>query len=110
MYQGKTHALFAKYAIPQMIGLLFNSVYTIVDGIFIGHRLGTDSMAAGRRLCATDRNSDRSSHVGSLRRRGGWSPAPGAEREGESGAGIPYRCDLRLWNGHPDYDFRQYLN
>ncbi len=46
MYQGKTHALFAKYAIPQMIGLLFNSVYTIVDGIFIGHRLGTDSMAA----------------------------------------------------------------
>lgn len=46
MYEGKTHTLFAKYAIPQMIGLLFNSVYMIVDGIFIGHRLGTDSMAA----------------------------------------------------------------
>lgn len=27
MYDGKTHALFAKYAIPQMIGLLFNSIY-----------------------------------------------------------------------------------
>lgn len=46
MYEGKTHTLFAKYAIPQMIGLLFNSVYMIVDGVFIGHRLGTDSMAA----------------------------------------------------------------
>lgn len=46
MYEGKTHALFAKYAIPQMIGLLFNSVYMIVDGVFIGHRLGTEAMAA----------------------------------------------------------------
>ena len=46
MYQGKTHVLFARFAIPQMIGLLFNSVYTIVDGVFIGHRLGTDAMAA----------------------------------------------------------------
>ena len=25
-----------KFAIPQMIGMLFNSVYLIVDGIFIG--------------------------------------------------------------------------
>lgn len=46
MYEGKTHTLFAKYAIPQMIGLLFNSVYMIVDGVFIGHRLGTDAMAS----------------------------------------------------------------
>lgn len=29
-----------------MIGLLFNSVYIIVDGVFIGNRLGTDAMAA----------------------------------------------------------------
>jgi len=29
-----------------MIGLLFNSVYTIVDGVFIGHRLGREAMAA----------------------------------------------------------------
>ena len=46
MYGGKTHALFVKYAIPQMIGLLFNSIYLIVDGIFIGNRLGRDAMAA----------------------------------------------------------------
>lgn len=46
MYEGKTRTLFAKYAIPQMIGLLFNSVYFIVDGIFIGNRLGRDAMAA----------------------------------------------------------------
>lgn len=46
MYQGSTEALFARYAVPQMIGLLLNSVYIIVDGIFIGNRLGTDAMAA----------------------------------------------------------------
>lgn len=38
--------MFAKYAIPQMIGLVFNSVYMIVDGVFIGNVLGRDSMAA----------------------------------------------------------------
>ena len=46
MYHGSAKTLFVKYAIPQMIGLLFNSVYIIVDGIFIGNRLGTDAMAA----------------------------------------------------------------
>ena len=46
MYEGKSHTLFAKYAVPQMIGLLFNSVYMIVDGVFIGNRLGRDAMAA----------------------------------------------------------------
>ena len=46
MYEGKSHTLFAKYAIPQMIGLVFNSVYMIVDGVFIGNVLGRDSMAA----------------------------------------------------------------
>lgn len=46
MYEGKSHALFARYALPQMIGLLFNSVYMIVDGVFIGNRLGRDAMAA----------------------------------------------------------------
>ena len=29
MYEGKSHTLFAKYAVPQMIGLLFNSVYSL---------------------------------------------------------------------------------
>lgn len=46
MYEGSSHTLFAGYAIPQMIGLLFNSVYTIVDGVFIGNVLGRDAMAA----------------------------------------------------------------
>lgn len=46
MYEGKTHTLFLRYAVPQMLGLLFNSVYVIVDGIFIGNRLGRDAMAA----------------------------------------------------------------
>lgn len=46
MYQGKSHNLFLKYAVPQMIGLLFNSVYMIVDGVFIGNRLGRGAMAA----------------------------------------------------------------
>lgn len=46
MFEGKPRAVFARFAIPQMIGLLFNSVYTIVDGVFIGHRLGREAMAA----------------------------------------------------------------
>ena len=46
MYEGKTRTLFVKYAIPQMIGLVFNSVYMIVDGVFIGNVLGRDAMAA----------------------------------------------------------------
>ena len=46
MLEGKTHTLFLRYAVPQMVGLLFNSVYTIVDGVFIGNRLGRDAMAA----------------------------------------------------------------
>ena len=46
MYEGKTSSLFVRYAVPQMIGLTFNSIYMIVDGVFIGHRLGTDAMAA----------------------------------------------------------------
>ena len=46
MYEGKPSALFCRFAVPQMIGLLFNSVYTIVDGVFIGHRLGREAMAA----------------------------------------------------------------
>lgn len=45
-YSGSSSRLFAKYAVPQMIGLLFNSVYLIVDGVFIGNRLGRDAMAA----------------------------------------------------------------
>lgn len=46
MYQEKPRKIFAHYAVPQMIGLLLNSVYLIVDGVFIGNRLGRDAMAA----------------------------------------------------------------
>lgn len=46
MFEGKPRALFFRFAVPQMVGLLFNSVYTIVDGVFIGHRLGRGAMAA----------------------------------------------------------------
>lgn len=38
--------LFCQYAVPQMTGLLFNSVYLLVDGIFIGRLLGRNSLAA----------------------------------------------------------------
>ena len=46
MFEGRSSQLFFRFAVPQMIGLLFNSVYTIVDGVFIGHRLGREAMAA----------------------------------------------------------------
>lgn len=46
MYEGKVSVLFLRFAVPQMLGLLFNSVYTIVDGVFIGNRLGREAMAA----------------------------------------------------------------
>ena len=46
MFSGKNHQIFARFALPQMVGLLFNSVYIIVDGVFIGNVLGRDAMAA----------------------------------------------------------------
>ncbi|MCC8190372.1 MAG: polysaccharide biosynthesis C-terminal domain-containing protein [Planctomycetes bacterium] len=46
MYREKPGRLFVTYAIPQTVGLLLNSIYLIVDGIFIGNRLGREAMAA----------------------------------------------------------------
>ena len=46
MYEQKPVRLFVHCALPQMAGLLVNSVYFIVDGVFIGHRLGSRAMAA----------------------------------------------------------------
>ena len=46
MYKESAGKIFLKYAIPQMIGLLFNSIYVIVDGVFIGMRLGSSALAA----------------------------------------------------------------
>ena len=41
MYEGKSHTLFAKYAVPQMIGLLFNSVYLSINCTEILNYSGT---------------------------------------------------------------------
>lgn len=42
----KTATILIRYVVPQMIGLVFNSVYFIVDGVFIGRRLGDVALAA----------------------------------------------------------------
>ncbi len=46
MYRESAGRIFLKYAVPQMVGLLFNSIYIIVDGVFIGVRLGSSALAA----------------------------------------------------------------
>ena len=46
MFQESAGTIFLRYAIPQMVGLLFNSIYVIVDGVFIGARLGSSALAA----------------------------------------------------------------
>lgn len=55
MYEGKSHTLFAKYAVPQMIGLLFNSVYMIVDGVFIAPSIYDDVLRNRERERLTQR-------------------------------------------------------
>lgn len=44
--KAKTSTIFLRYVIPQMVGLIFNSIYFIVDGVFIGRRLGAGALAA----------------------------------------------------------------
>lgn len=44
--KAKNSTIFFKYIIPQMLGLIFNSVYFIVDGIFIGNKLGSNVLAS----------------------------------------------------------------
>lgn len=44
--KAKTSTIFLRYVIPQMVGLIANSVYFIVDGVFIGRRLGAGALAA----------------------------------------------------------------
>ncbi|MGL4362323.1 MAG: MATE family efflux transporter [Cellulosilyticaceae bacterium] len=38
--------LFLKYAIPSVIGMLFFSVYIVIDGIFVGQTVGGQALAA----------------------------------------------------------------
>lgn len=42
----KTGALLRRYVLPQMVAMVVNSVYFIIDGIYIGRRLGTGALAA----------------------------------------------------------------
>lgn len=42
----KTWKLFLRYVVPQMLGLMVNSVYFIVDGVFIGRILGPGALAS----------------------------------------------------------------
>ncbi|MBP2144236.1 putative MATE family efflux protein [Methanococcus voltae] len=38
--------LIARYSIPAIIGFVINGVYTIIDGIFIGHWVGSEAIAS----------------------------------------------------------------
>ena len=69
MFQESAGKIFLRYAIPQMVGLLFNSIYVIVDGVFIGARLG--SSAPGRRRSRRSRRGTAGcpEHGGHIRRR-----------------------------------------
>ncbi len=39
-------SLFRKMLYPTLLGMLFNAVFVITDGIFVGHGLGSDALAA----------------------------------------------------------------
>ncbi len=43
---GKIGALFRALFFPTLIGMIFNSVLTLVDGMFVGHGAGTNGIAA----------------------------------------------------------------
>lgn len=42
---GKTSKLLWKYALPAIVGTMVNSLYNIIDRIFIGHWVGDDALA-----------------------------------------------------------------
>ncbi len=43
---GKTSTLLWKYALPAIVGTMVNSLYNIIDRIFIGHWVGDDALSA----------------------------------------------------------------
>lgn len=43
---GKIGALFRALFFPTLIGMIFNSVLTLVDGMFVGHGVGANGIAA----------------------------------------------------------------
>ena len=44
-------ALFRKYFIPTLLGMVSISAVTVVDGIFVGHGVGSDGIAAINICC-----------------------------------------------------------
>jgi putative MATE family efflux protein len=42
---GKINRLLWKYALPAIIGTTLNSLYNIIDGIFVGHWIGDDALS-----------------------------------------------------------------
>lgn len=44
--QEKLGKLFIKYSIPSIIGMLFFSIYIVIDGIFVGQVVGANGLAA----------------------------------------------------------------
>lgn len=42
----KISALFWQYALPAVIGTIVNTLYNIIDGIFIGHWIGREALSA----------------------------------------------------------------
>lgn len=43
---GKIGPLFRAIFFPTLIGMLFNSALTLIDGIFVGHGVGANGIAA----------------------------------------------------------------
>ncbi|MDE7141619.1 MAG: MATE family efflux transporter, partial [Muribaculaceae bacterium] len=43
---GKISRLFSKMFFPTLLGLIFNALITIIDGIFVGQGVGPDGIAA----------------------------------------------------------------
>ena len=43
---GRITRLFAKIYFPTLLGMIFNALITIIDGIFVGRGVGPDGIAA----------------------------------------------------------------
>lgn len=43
--EGKVGKLLWKYALPAIVGTTLNSLYNIIDGIFVGHWIGDDALS-----------------------------------------------------------------
>lgn len=46
LLNGKIHKTYISYLLPTIIGMLTNSLYCIVDVMFVGRYLGSEGLAA----------------------------------------------------------------